>query len=589
MLAESRDAVMSPGAFSTGIGGGLSGIGGIGGAGTPGGGGSIGGGGNPFDTFAGAAGAGSGSKDRSSDSLRHALGVIDKLQGQLLNLRAERNALDERGAVADLEMQRRAETIADLKRRLSVSDDRAREARTALDRKSMELGAHMEDLQDELRGCRMAAEEDQARWKRSEKRIGHLEAQLAMREKRVIELEEMHRTSLVQAQTADGAFEKRLAKREERHGSELQRQQAEHELQLQRLRDDLKEQRSEADRLREVASRLQTELDNQASTLGAERARFQEAERLAKTHEASLRDALGAAKVEVARRDERLRGAETSRRTATQALDEANARFKIRSREQAGALEQMSSEAGALQRVVEDLAQKHELELKALERHYKHDIRKLRKIAKRAIAERDEALTATGPESDPMLQRRLVDEVIRLQAEKQQEGGSSATIAAAASSPLGSSTYTNTAPARAAPSPSSYFSPSSSIPSPRRRSPRSRSSSPRKKSVGSGSPTLAKRRGGQSPRVEAPLATAMGGTFSSRSSNHNNQEEDYLGGGDDYGDELYDDANDVSELNQTDGDLEFLGRFVARGYGGRKKDQVPTRRAGGMSWEVDMR
>ena len=132
-------------------------------------------------------------------------------------------------------------------------------------------------------------------------------------------------------------------------------------------------------------------------------------------------------------------------------------------------------------------------------------------------------------------------------------------------------------------------SPRGSISSPRRRSPRSRSSSPRKKSVGSGSPTLAKRRGGQSPRVEAPLATAMGGTFSSRSSNHNNQEEDYLGGGDDYGDELYDDANDVSELNQTDGDLEFLGRFVARGYGGRKKDQVPTRRAGGMSWEVDMR
>ena len=56
-----------------------------------------------------------------------------------------------------------------------------------------------------------------------------------------------------------------------------------------------------ADRLREVAGRLQTELDSQASTLGAERARFQEAERLAKTHEAS-RDALGAAKVEVARR-----------------------------------------------------------------------------------------------------------------------------------------------------------------------------------------------------------------------------------------------------------------------------------------------
>jgi hypothetical protein len=485
----------------------------------------------------GTIGATTGTPNESA-SLRHALGVIDKLQAQLVNLRSERNALDERGAVADLEMKRRADTISDLRRRVQVAEDRARDARSALDRKGVELGAKMEDLEDELRGCRITAEEDQARWKRSEKRMTHLEAQLALRDKRIVDLETENRALMQQAQVVDGGFQKRLAKKEEQHGNESARLVAEHEMKVDKIKEDLREQRIETDRLREIGARLQKELDTQGSMLGAERARFQEHERLAKAHEASLRDALSLAKVDVARRDERLRAAESSRTTAVKALDDAKARFNSRAEQQILSIEQANGDNVALRSELEALISKHELEMRALERHYKHDIRKLRKIAKRAIVERDEAIASSGTESDVLLQRRLVDEVIRLQAEKTESLAGS-------------------------PSATSHRSP-------RRTSPRrGGTGSPKKSTVGSNghlSPNvmMQERRMEASSTLDAIVA---------------------VDGGDD-GKPL----SDIDDLllgdRKQDEDLEFLGHFAGT-YSHRKR--MPTRTSGGMSWDFDMR
>ena len=129
-------------------------------------------------------------------SLRHALGVIEKLQAQLLTARSDRNATEERHTGTSLQLQSKSDELVQVKAQLRVALERGNNASAELERSKFSLTAQLEDARDELRGARIALDEEQQRAVRNERRSAGLETQVAAREERIVELESLQRDGL---------------------------------------------------------------------------------------------------------------------------------------------------------------------------------------------------------------------------------------------------------------------------------------------------------------------------------------------------------------------------------------------------------
>ena len=91
---------------------------------------------------------------------------------------------------------RESDELVHVKAQLRDALERGNAATAELERSKFTLTSQLEDVRDELRGARIALDEEQQRAIRNEKRSAGLETQVTAREDRIVELENLQRDAL---------------------------------------------------------------------------------------------------------------------------------------------------------------------------------------------------------------------------------------------------------------------------------------------------------------------------------------------------------------------------------------------------------
>ena len=347
-------------------------------------------------------------------------------QAQLLAARSDRNSSEERHTGVSLELQSKSDELVHVKAQLRDALERGNAASAELDRSKFTLTSQLEDARDELRGARIALDEEQQRSIRNEKRSAGLETQVSAREERIVELENLQRDALKHIREVEEKAKAQVETAKE--GYEAARLKIKQEQQTTADADhtEIADLKAEIVRLLDREKHLKEEAALKASGFEAELRKWEEAERSWHAREVEVREEHNAAKVELARCEERLRTTEEARvaaRKMVEVMKDDAATEATQVRERTATLEDELAETKAQTESLRSAENEEALKYKL---KYKQDVSKLRKIAHRAVAERDAAVaekvkvldeTKEHSANENGMRQQLVDEVVKLQTE----------------------------------------------------------------------------------------------------------------------------------------------------------------------------